>query len=1129
MNRAFKIFIVQVLLCMIAAISYAQYDVIKEDYESGSNNLFLSDYSRIVNGDGENETRFIEPIKNAENEYRLGFKFFDGEFNKTVAVDFRAKVVDDRSYFQFDTRQNKSYKKTLAVWFKNTTVIRKWRYYRIVIDFTAQKVRVYSSESGFEAVGEMSDAEYTVEFSNTTGFNMFRFINCKIDDVAVYCGGSVPYVENAGLKKYGARLKALYTYADNESDAEGRTKITWERSDNGRDFSQIYGENEKCLVLNRFDLNKYIRAKIVPYSTAYPEKGDGYYTDAVFIDSVNDYELKNSKGEEVCNISDDDIYSFSAALKNKQTFSAIVAIYNAQGKLCRLYQKTGAEIYIDNINPVKAGQGCYHKVFFFENYRSLKPILDEYDENTSLYKAVLDDINLSEGERKLYDSGNYKGAIKEYRGRFFKNISDGESLPTSAISGNIAIAEDLCENNNIVITNDSAQRIKIHMGNEGAYNWIQPDITYVKYGARMDWMTNLVYAYRQTGDEKYLKKWIAIWRDFDGNFYQQYEKYIKENGTNIGGINVGKMAVGQLDVGMRQYERIKGLAAMGAKDFIDDVTFAEMLYSQSRDSSGISLDTNTPNQFLYGYTSLLETAGIFDSIRISQRLKEYENAMAVFVDENYNADGGETEMSLHYNYDMFTFYSTIKSVYEGKDSAPDWYKKLDDIVKNKLKMLAAVITPTRHNPSLAHDYITEDAFARITASMDKVGKDETVETIINKLSGKSTVAPMFTSVAFPYSGYYIMRSGWESNSDYMFFMGSRFGRGHVEMNKLAVAYSAFGEDLLQSSPSSYSSEGVFTPYDRFLESSFGNNTMVVDGYSQRRLIGAYNDFSEPEKSLWHTSDTLDYVEGTYSGGYNTYQGMWDERKTAAVEDVLHKRQVITDKQNHIAVVCDSMLTEGEHSYIQNWNFAKKFNSRDMVDQRGDAVLSNDAVSGAGIELYSFSPSQLNYSIKCGDKTGEYYKGWFLDSYGTAYTPCVHSEIEFTGAGNQQITTFIVPKENADTRVKSIEKICGGTGFYAVLSDGSKIICLLNCEAASYGTINFSGNMLYIFKSADGKIGGAAIGAKSLSIDGQPVAIDEDNFQFEKTTVLSTISITNPKGFSWIGEGAVSKPVYMKGE
>ena len=44
--------------------------------------------------------------------------------------------------------------------------------------------------------------------------------------------------------------------------------------------------------------------------------------------------------------------------------------------------------------------------------------------------------------------------------------------------------------------------------------------------------------------------------------------------------------------------------------------------------------------------------------------------------------------------------------------------------------------------------------------------------------------PTETSHAFPYSGHYVMRSGWDKDATYLLFDAGPFGAGHQHEDKL---------------------------------------------------------------------------------------------------------------------------------------------------------------------------------------------------------------------------------------------------------------------------------------------------------------------------------------------------------
>ena len=146
--------------------------------------------------------------------------------------------------------------------------------------------------------------------------------------------------------------------------------------------------------------------------------------------------------------------------------------------------------------------------------------------------------------------------------------------------------------------------------------------------------------------------------------------------------------------------------------------------------------------------------------------------------------------------------------------------------------------------------------------------------------GEATAIP-FTSVAFPYSGYYVLRDGWRWDSRYLWLMAARRGSGHATENINSIALAAFGRHLLvDSGPESYGNPDFLPedqrPYekaiDQYADASVSHNTVIVDGQSQRRLIYGENfpdrrPYKKPINARWLHTDDFDFVEGKYDDGY----------------------------------------------------------------------------------------------------------------------------------------------------------------------------------------------------------------------------------------------------------------------
>lgn len=132
---------------------------------------------------------------------------------------------------------------------------------------------------------------------------------------------------------------------------------------------------------------------------------------------------------------------------------------------------------------------------------------------------------------------------------------------------------------------------------------------------------------------------------------------------------------------------------------------------------------------------------------------------------------------------------------------------------------------------------------------------------------KEGICPAYRSVALPYSGFFVMRDGWEANSTWALFDGAPFGRGHQHEDKLSVLVHAGGKLLL--------TEGGNYAYDdsemrKYVLSTRSHNTVRVDGGDQNRRKGYVWTDSDIEKKAelaWSIGTEFEYAESTYREGY----------------------------------------------------------------------------------------------------------------------------------------------------------------------------------------------------------------------------------------------------------------------
>lgn len=754
----------------------------------------------------------------------------------------------------------------------------------------------------------------------------------------------------------------------------------------------------------------------------------------------------------------------------------------------------------------------------------IKTAVSLLDLNKPELKAVKDAAN----------AGDYTKAIEEYKEIFFgraKEYAANGYLPYSSASQS-GRADELLENY-VYVNDDTGGMKRLYLGENGAWNWIYDEFAWARYGVKMEWINALIDAYLETGEVKYLQKYMDIFEDFDTNFINQYNEYVKES-IYLAGEDVRFFRVGQLTCDGRLNRRFYALMRClryKPEEIIscyNNVAFAKMLKMTHEDAINLSLGRSTPNLFESAVTGLTR-AYVFlqDMPAYIDRYEEAQNELMIHLSENFFTDGGSPEMAFHYNYEFLGFLRNLKAPFE-LIGVPDWYKNVNKQAIYRTRMLASVLMPDGTNPNLAEDYTAWDVWGPLTKASKGIGGDAVADTIIAKFTENKEKVPSFTSIAFPYVGYYVMRDNWDKDSQYMFLTGSRFGAGHVEMNRLEVKYAAYGERLLGSSPASYSYVD-HAKFNNYMWSSVSNNTIRPDGYSQKRTIRMYSDFSMPETGIWHTGNNFDYAEATYDDGYHTFIGTWDERKTFAVTDVSHHRGVIMDKENTLGIVTDNLTSVNEHQYQMAWNFEEKFNSYDTVCVNADEKWIKTCLDDkkVGVELYNIYDGDLSYNVRCGEQTEDEAVGWWLHNYGTDFKPAVHTDTIFSGSDKTCITTLINPTQNGVSKIKNLERT--KNSFKAELENGNTVFYQAGKSRNLIKTDNLelSGKSVYIVIRPDKSGYGMLLNASNVKYNGvlKPQLNGNVEFIIENDEIKVVSEMKAPTTFEWKENDKGPAPYY----
>jgi Heparinase II/III-like protein/Heparinase II/III N-terminus len=283
--------------------------------------------------------------------------------------------------------------------------------------------------------------------------------------------------------------------------------------------------------------------------------------------------------------------------------------------------------------------------------------------------------------------------------------------------------------------------------------------------------------------------------------------------------------------------------------------------------------------------------------------------------------------------------------------------------------------------------------------------------------------PGETSRAFPDGGYYLMRDGWTSESNYLLMDCGPHGWlncGHAHADALSFDLAARGRSLLVD-PGTYTYTGSAEQRDHF-RSSLAHNTLAVDCESSSVPGGPF-DWKHVARAVarrWTSRERFDYFEGTHDG------------YARLSSPVTHTRSVLFLKGDYW-IMRDRVEAQGAHLYDLRFHFGTDADpSLERVDE-GEAVRER-SVDRAGLELFAF-----------GDGVSAWRKepGFVSSCYGSREEAAVlvfSTEAE----GAQEFVTYLLPRgagEREEVGVREVEATAGRAFELAVEAGGRDLLLL----------------------------------------------------------------------------------------
>ncbi|MCP4639919.1 MAG: SUMF1/EgtB/PvdO family nonheme iron enzyme [bacterium] len=744
----------------------------------------------------------------------------------------------------------------------------------------------------------------------------------------------------------------------------------------------------------------------------------------------------------------------------------------------------------------------------------------------------------------LYEEGKYPEALAAYRDLF---VAQQRSIPLRSMYRKDGFGD--------------RKDITWHMSLKGQLDWYRtpdrPDND-VNTGLILHEAAALLKEWDTTGDKAPLRQWFFIMDSF--------ARYARHDYDTLG--NEGRAIKNQYyvpqswDFGMgftsfphrvRDLRKIVHALPEDGADDIPPVELANLLSFIATDLISMQIKDgrhSVPNQLFYVSKILLN---------MGDKLREFRDAPAWYdlgqrrfengvLHGTMMHDGGDLEQSLNYNDGLTTEIIELEDTFG--DDIPDWVTNLRRAGTKRMRFFAGLQQPFGQVPATGSAYTVypPDVFrdpealaalkkrelARVTENL-KNWPDPDVERIYNHLFGPGTQeAPEFTSAAFPFSGFYMMRDGWDAMSRYLWLMGARPGQGHACENINAVDVIAFGRHMLIAGGADSYSNPEWIPEDQrpiieqldlYRGQSFSRNTVVVDGHSQRRLI--FGDtlvrvpYDTPIPCRWLASPTFDFAEAHYDDGYGNTADT-DIRAS-------HARQVIFVREAGIWIVTDLVTADAPRTYTACWNFppedfetrswrAAGFGEMEVAFDAGQRTIATSDPDAPNLFIHQFCASPLSYEKHFGALDPA--RGWLAPGISGRRYPKVDIHSSWEGpAGASILVSALVPSPTPTSPVVKTEDLSdrATVGFRMTLADGTVVEYAAAPEATPLALDGLEATAAALL-SVRGPAGrrGLVLDTANLRIDGHPHKTPTPSvcFAFEQEGIWFR-PIRIPETFYWV--------------
>ena len=478
---------------------------------------------------------------------------------------------------------------------------------------------------------------------------------------------------------------------------------------------------------------------------------------------------------------------------------------------------------------------------------------------------------------------------------------------------------------------------------------------------RMYFWSALAEAYSATGDEKYARAFV---RQFSDWFAQTGGVPPEEDFNRVGSpwrtIEEGLRLSGSWCAAWHAFAKSPSFSGRVRDDFVKSAhAQARHLIAHSTNFNWLLIEMTGAYVFALEFPDLPD-AGEIRRVALSRFFEAASSQLC--------RDGLHNEVSLDYH---SVFYFTAAKIYlraveAGKaDELPGGFREL---LGRGAEGPLALVSPDFSFPCFNDSNKFRASKIFVTAAKLFPARADFLWAATEGRKG-TPPAGKTASRFLPYSGFAVMRSGWDRDATYLVFDVGPTGANHVHQDKLSFSFWKGGEELVFDDGGG---QYEWSALRKYAISGYDHNTLLVDGLAQNRNSPRVSD--RPVDAGWRSDEKADFAFGVYDQGFGPGRARLAR----------HRREISFDKAADEFSIADGVesLDGREHRYTLLF----QIDSTNVVVSADGRAVAADFGAGRKWSLAMTLPDGARAETASG-RLEPSPAGWFFGRIGAV--PDVH--------------------------------------------------------------------------------------------------------------------------------------------